>query len=80
MIYEDPEDEALYKFDYESGLLLSISSTEDDSVISIEYNSLQQPMILSHSNGFKMRISYTENGLIGYVDILDRNDNAVKSR
>lgn len=80
MFYEDSEDEIVYKFDYESGLLLSISSTEDDSVISVEYNSLQQPLIFSHSNGFKMRISYTENDLISYVDILDGNDDVVKSR
>ena len=80
VIYEDPEDEVLYKFDYKSGLLLNISSTEDDIVISIEYNNLQQPMILSHSNGLKMRISYNENGLISYVDILDGNNNVVKSR
>ena len=80
VIYEDPEDEVLYIFDYESGLLLNISSTEDDSAISVEYNNLQQPMIFSHSNGFRMRISYTENGLISYVDILDGNDNVVKSR
>lgn len=82
MKYEDPEVEEIYTFDYATGLLMKITSTDvdDGSNITLEYNSLQQPILFVHSNGKKLNVTYTENGLISYVEVLDEDNTILRSR
>lgn len=78
--YEDPEAEVMYTFDYANGLLIKITSTDDGSAITLEYNSLQQPIFFVHSNGKKLNVTYTDSGLISYLDMLDGDNTILKSR
>lgn len=80
MNYEDPTVEEMYTFDYTTGLLMKITSTDDGSIITLEYNSLQQPILFMHSNGKKLNVTYTDNGLISYADVLDEDNTILKSR
>ena len=80
MKYEDPEVEEMYTFDYATGLLMEITSTDDGSTITLEYDSLQQPILFVHSNGKKLNVTYTDDGLISFVEILDEDNTTLKSR
>ena len=74
----DAQNSVVYSFDGNSGSLVEISSTLDNSTVRLEYSDRQLPQYFSHSNGKKLRVSYTEGGRIRSVDLLDEN-NAVES-
>ena len=74
----DVQNSVVYRFDHNSGLLMEISNFLDNTTITLEYNSQQLPKYFSHSNGKKLRVSYTNSGRISSVDLLDEN-NAVES-
>lgn len=78
--YEDTENNMVYMFDGDSGLLAEISSTLDNSTITIVYNDALLPQYFSHNNGQRLRISYSDIGRITSVDLMDKNDAIVASR
>jgi len=78
--YTDAQNSVVYNFDNNSGLLVEISSTLDNSTIHLQYNDQQLPQYFSHSNGKKLRVSYTEGGRIRSVDLVDENSAVESSR
>ena len=81
-LYEDPELNEIYKFDNETGKLVLIVSSLDDSNIVVEYANLddEYPSLFKHSSGTNMNVTYTDQGRISAVDILDHNGNIQQSR
>ena len=80
LVYDDPNTIEVYIFNRVSGRLARIENLVDESHIIIHYNSRQQPVSFIHSNGDTMAVTYTDRGLINFVDIMDQGGNVKQSR
>ena len=78
--YEDTEAGVMYTFNTSSGKLTQIASLVDNSSIVVEHHDQEYPVLFSHSNGKSLNVTYTDSGLIGYVDLLDEENNVEKTR
>ena len=78
--YEDTEAGVMYTFNTSSGKLIQIASLVDNSSIVVEHRDQEYPVLFTHSNGNRLNVTYTDSGLISYVDLLDEENNVEKTR
>ena len=78
--YEDTEAGVMYTFNTSSGKLIQIASLVDNSSIVVEHRDQEYPVLFTHSNGKRLNVTYTNSGLISYVDLLDEENNVEKTR
>lgn len=78
-VYNDNEESEIYTFNSANGKLTSIESALDNSSITVQYVNLF-PVTFHHSNGKRMNVTYTDEGLINSVDILGRNEEIESTR
>ena len=78
-MYEDLDLNEIYTFSNETGKLMYIDSSLDNSSISVEYNG-QLPSLFRHTTGRSMNVTYTDGGMIRAVDLLDENGNVERTR
>ena len=77
--YPDQSSGNTFKFCAETGQLKAILSGLDSSNITVDYLNSTYPALFSHSNGKQMRLYYTSDEKVSYIDILDRADNIESS-
>ena len=78
--YEDTEAGVMYTLNASSGKLTQIASLVDNSSIVVEHHDQEYPVLFTHSNGKSLNVTYTDGGLISYVDLLDEENNVEKTR
>ena len=78
--YEDTEAGVMYTFNTSSGKLTQIASLVDNSSIVVEHHGQEYPVLFKHSNRKSLNVTYTDSGLISFVDLLDEDNNAEKTR
>ena len=78
--YEDTEAGVMFTFNTSSGKLTQIASLVDNSSIVVEHRDQEYPVLFTHSNGKSLNVTYTDSGLISYVDLLDEENNVEKTR
>ena len=81
-VYEDAQLNEVYTFDNLTGKLKFIDSSLDNSSISVSYadDHDRYPSLFKHSSGKSMTVTYTDNGNIRAIDLLDENGNVKQSR
>ena len=81
-VYVDRQEDEEYIFDSISGKLIAIRTAIDNSSIKVSYANEGDlfTYLFKHSNGKKMNVTYTDNGFIETVDILDEDDNIELTR
>ena len=78
--YEDTEAGVMYTLNASSGKLTQIASLVDNTSIVVEHRDQEYPVLFTHSNGKSLNVTYTDGGLISYVDLLDEENNVEKTR
>ena len=78
--YEDTEAGVMYTFNTSSDKLTQIASLVDNSSIVVEHRGQEYPVLFKHSNGKSLNVTYTDSGLISFVDLLDEDNNVEKTR
>ena len=67
--YDDTEAGVMYTLNASSGKLTQIASLVDNTSIAVEHRDQEYPVLFTHSNGKSLNVTYTDSGLISYVDL-----------
>jgi hypothetical protein len=66
-------------FSAQTGQLMQILSGLDASNITVDYLNQTYPARFSHSNGRQMRVYYSPDDKVNYIDILDEATNIMQT-
>lgn len=69
---------ARYTFESTTGRLCEISVGFDNDTITVQYLNQTYPVLLTHSTGKQLRITYSEDKVI-FIDLTDEDSRILKS-
>ena len=77
--FTDPSSGHTFKFSTQTGQLTQILSGLDASNITVDYLNQTYPALFSHSNGRQMRLYYSPDNKVNYIDVFDETMNIEQS-